>query len=104
VAALIYSIRFYKGDSGMFSLLVLLAIVTLLVERNHVVVASLPYQHQSIPGPTNLYPRQASQNIEANQVYTPETEVMRDERVELKEGPSNHDSPAFYKSLGLTNI
>ena len=103
VAALIYSIRFYKGDSGMFSLLVLLAIVTLLIERNHVVVASLPNQSSKskIPGPTNLYPREASQDIEANQV-TPEAEVMRDERVELKEGPSNHDSPAFYKSLGLT--
>lgn len=104
VAALVYSIRFYKGDSGMFSLLVLLAIVTLLLERNHVVVASLPNQSSKskIPGPTNLYPREASQDIEANQVYTPEVEVMRDDRVELKEGPSNNDSPAFYKSLGLT--
>jgi len=114
VAALIYSIRFAKPASGpLFSLLVLLAIVTLLLERNHVVVASLDNQVKDsrIPKQNNLYKHQAPQDIfkhvEVTEVYADhesnhDAEVhLSDNIPDLKEGPSNHDSPEFYKSLGL---
>lgn len=124
VGSLIYAIRFANAPSGpapsdlgmqgpVFSLLVLLAIVTLLLERNHVVVAGLPEQKADakIIGPANLYPMKAPENplknMEIREVYNDhesnhEADVhISDERAEIKEGPSNHDSPNFYKSLGL---
>ena len=110
VGALIYAIRFYTG-SPLFSLLVLLAIITLLIERNHVVVAGLPDQSDSkILEQTNLYPMKAPDtisHISVKEVYdvhesNHEADVhISDERADIKEGPSNHDSPSFYKSLGL---
>lgn len=107
IAALIYAIRFYPG-SPVFSLLVLLAIITLLLERNHVVVAGLPDQKTTIIGPTNLYPMKAPDNIshiKVNDTYdnheVHEADVYSDERVDIKEGPSNNDSPDFYKARGL---
>jgi hypothetical protein len=110
IAALIYAIRF--SGNPLLSLLVLLAIVTLLLERNHVVVAGLPEQKADakIIGPANLYPMKAADNsshIKVSDVYDAhesnhEADVhISDERVDIKEGPSNHDSPSFYKSLGL---
>lgn len=123
VGSLIYAIRFANAPSGpapsdlgmqgpVFSLLVLLAIVTLLLERNHVVVAGLPEQKADakIIGPANLYPMKAPDtisHISVKEVYDDhesnhEADVhISDERAEIKEGPSNHDSPSFYKSLGL---
>jgi len=119
VAALIYAIRFSNAtpaSSGLgmqgpfFSLLVLLSIMTLLIERNHVVVAGLPDQKNDakIIGPANLYPMKAPDNIthvKVNEAYDYESHDadlhISDDRTEIKEGPSNHDSPSFYKSLGL---
>jgi hypothetical protein len=109
VGALIYSIRFANAASGpVFSLLVLLAIITLLLERNHIVVAGIPDQKPTIIGPANLYPSKAPDTItkiEINDNYDNDShsaEVhLSDERAEIKEGPSSHDSPDFYKSLGL---
>jgi hypothetical protein len=111
VGVLINAIRF-SNASPLFSLLVLLAIMTLLIERNHVVVAGLPEQKADakIIGPANLYPMKAPDNsshIKVSDVYDAhesnhEADVhISDERVDIKEGPSNHDSPSFYKSLGL---
>ena len=109
IAALIYAIRFAK-EGPLFALLVLLAIVTLLLERNHVVVAGLPNQkaNAKIIGPTNLYVSKAPDSvpIKIDEVYADheahDAEVhLSDERVDIKEGPSNHDSPNFYKALGL---
>lgn len=108
IAALIYAIRF--SGNPVFALLVLLAIVTLLLERNHVVVAGLPNQKADakIIGPANLYPMKAPHNILSHitveDTYTNESheaDVYSDERVDIKEGPSNHDSPDFYKARGL---
>jgi hypothetical protein len=108
IAALIYAIRF--SGNPLFSLLVLLAIVTLLLERNHVVVAGLPNQKADakIIGPANLYPMKApdsTSHINVNDSYDNNeahaADVYSDERAEIQEGPSNHDSPDFYKALGL---
>lgn len=111
IIALVYAIRFANPASGpLFSLLVLLAIVTLLLERNHVVVAGLPDQTPRIIGPANLYPSKAPDNsshVVVESSYTDhesnhDADVnISDERVEINEGPSNEDSPDFYKSLGL---
>ena len=108
IAALIYAIRF--SGNPVFALLVLLAIVTLLLERNHVVVAGLPDQTPKIIGPANLYPMKAPDSISHISVHDTYNdshesheshEEYNDERVDIKEGPSNHDSPDFYKSRGL---
>ena len=108
---LVYSIRFANADSGpLFPLLVFLAIVTLLIERNQYVVASLPNQNSAsvIVGPTNLYPMKATemQHVTVSEVYDnvnqlEESQEFSDNIPDLKEGPSNDDSPAFYKSMGL---
>ena len=110
VGALIYAVRFSNADP-LFSLLVLLAIITLLIERNHVVVAGLPDQSPVKIGPTNLYPMKAADNIlshitvdssyDAHESNHEADVHISDERADIKEGPSNHDSPSFYKSLGL---
>ena len=108
IAALIYAIRF--SGNPLFSLLVLLAIVTLLLERNHVVVAGLPDQkaEAKIIGPANLYPMKApdstshisvTDSYDNNEAHA--ADVYSDERVDIQEGPSNHDSPDFYKALDL---
>jgi hypothetical protein len=107
---LVYSIRFANADSGpLFSLLVFLAIVTLLIERNQYVVASLPNQKSAsvIVGPKNLYPMKATemQHVTVSEEYDmpqlEESQEFTDNIPDLKEGPSNHDSPDYYKSMGL---
>lgn len=108
IAALIYAIRF--SGNPLFSLVVLLAIVTLLLERNHVVVAGLPDQKADakIIGPANLYPMKAPDRVADIVVHdsydndSHDAEVhLSDERVDIKEGPSNDESPDFYKARGL---
>lgn len=111
ILALVYAIRFAKPASGpLFSLLVFLAIITLLLERNHYVVSSLPNQTSSavIPGPKNLYPMKAGESTVAHVDLHIDDRVENDQNVDykdsipdLKEGPSNHDSPNYYKSMGL---
>lgn len=109
IGALIYAIRF--SGNPLFALLVLLAIVTLLLERNHVVVAGLPNQKADakIIGPANLYVSKAPDNILSHITVdasyhddeSHSADVYSDERADIKEGPSNHDSPDFYKARGL---
>ena len=109
LGTLVYSIRFANAGP-IFPLLVFLAVVTLLIERNQYVVASLPNQKSAsvIIGPTNLYPMKATEmpHVTVSEVYDninqlEETQEYSDNIPDLKEGPSNHDSPEFYKSLGL---
>jgi hypothetical protein len=109
IGALIYSIRFVN-DGGFLSLLVLLAVVVLLIERNQAIVSGLPDVPQ-IKGPTNLYPMKPAENIfthiqvaevyDANESSHEEHLHMEDSIPDLKEGPVSHDAPSFYKSLGL---
>jgi hypothetical protein len=110
LVALVYSIRFANADSGpLFPLLVFLAIVTLLIERNQYVVASLPNQKSAsvIIGPTNLYPMKATdmQQVTVSEDYDmaqlDSSIEFSDNIPNLKEGPSNNDSPSYYKSMGL---
>jgi hypothetical protein len=107
VAVLIYAIRF--SGNPMLALLVLLAIVTLILERNHVVVAGLPDQKikGTIIGPANLYPMKAPDTVthvtveDSYNDLQQSQEEYNDERIEISEGPSNKDSPDFYKARGL---
>lgn len=99
IAALIYAIRF--SGNPIFALLVLLAIITLLLERNHVVVAGLPDQKATITEPTNLYVKTPDISHVPVETYTESQVEYNDERVEINEGPSNQESPDFYKAHGL---
>ncbi len=105
VAVLIYAIRF--SGNPMLALLVLLAIITLILERNHLVVAGLPNQKATVIGPANLYPMKAPDTVRHVTVEDSYNELQEsqeeynDERVKINEGPSNKDSPDFYKARGL---
>jgi len=111
VGVLIYAIQ----KDTLLGLLTLLAIVTLLVERNQAIITSLP----GLPGlpaaskvsqARNLYPMKAPENIFT---HVKDTEVYDDSEVhnasvslednipDLKEAPTNHDAPSFFKSLGV---
>lgn len=98
-------------ESPLLGLLTLLAIVTLLVERNQAIVTSLPgVSNAKISQQRNIYPMKAPEDIFT---HIKETEVYDDNEVhnaavslddnipDLKEGPTNHDAPSFYKSLGV---
>lgn len=99
-------------ESPLLGLLTLLAIVTLLVERNQAIVTSLPGSggNPKISQQRNIYPMKAPEDIFT---HIKETEVYDDNEVhnasvslddnipDLKEGPTNHDAPSFYKSLGV---
>lgn len=96
-------------QNPLLGLLTLLAIVTLLVERNQAIVTSLPGR-PTISQQRNIYPMKAPEDIFT---HIKETEVYDDNEVhnasvslddnipDLKEGPTNHDAPSFYKSLGV---
>ena len=107
VGAVIYAIQ----KDTLLGLLTLLAVVTLLIERNQAIITSLPGgSNAKISQQRNLYPMKAPTDI-----FTPikDTEVYDDNEVhnasvsledsipDLKEGPTNHDAPLFYKSLGV---
>ena len=98
-------------ESPFLGLLTLLAIVTLLVERNQAIVTSLPgVSNAKISQQRNIYPMKAPEDIFT---HIKETEVYDDNEVhnasvslddnipDLKEGPTNHDAPSFFKSLGV---
>jgi hypothetical protein len=98
-------------ESPLLGLLTLLAIVTLLVERNQAIITSLPgVSSAKISQERNLYPMKASEGIFT---HIKDTEVYDDSEVhnasvsledsipDLKEGPTNHDAPSFFKNLGV---
>jgi hypothetical protein len=105
VGALIYAIQ----KDTLLGLLTLLAIVTLLVERNQAIITSLPGQPK-ISQARNIYPMKAPEDIFT---HVKDTEVYDDSDVhnasvslddsipDLKEGPTNHDAPSFFKNLGV---
>ena len=108
VGALIYAIQ----KDTLLGLLTLLAVVTLLVERNQAIVTSLP----GLPGAAkisqerNLYPMKAPTDIFThikdtdaydNNDAQDATVTYEDNIPDLKEGPTNHDAPSFFKSLGV---
>jgi hypothetical protein len=108
VGALIYAIQ----KDTLLGLLTLLAIVTLLVERNQAIVTSLPGipSNANISQERNLYPMKAPEDIFTHVKHTDvydDSDVhtssvsLEDNIPDLKEGPTNHDAPSFFKSLGV---
>ena len=105
VGALIYAIQ----KDTLLGLLTLLAIVTLLVERNQAIITSLPGQPK-FSQERNLYPMKAPEDIfthikdievyDDNEVHNASVK-LEDSIPDLKEGPTNHDAPSFFKSLGV---
>ncbi len=108
VGVLIYAIQ----KDTLLGLLTLLAIVTLLVERNQAIITSLPGlpANTKVSQARNLYPMKAPTDIFT---HIKDTEVYDDSEVhnasvslednipDLKEAPTNHDAPSFFKSLGV---
>jgi hypothetical protein len=108
VGVLIYAIQ----KDTLLGLLTLLAIITLIVERNQAIVTSLPGMSGTtkISQARNLYPMKAPEDIfthiKDTEVYD-DTDVhnasvsLEDSIPDLKEGPTNHEAPSFFKSLGV---
>jgi len=107
VGALIYAIQ----KDTLLGLLTLLAIVTLLVERNQAIITSLPgVRSAKISQERNLYPMKASEGIFTHIKDTDNYDntdihdasvAFEDSIPDLKEGPTNHDAPSFFKNLGV---
>jgi hypothetical protein len=107
VGVLIYAIQ----KDTLLGLLTLLAIVTLLVERNQAIITSLPgVSNARISQQRNLYPMKAptdifthikdTDNYDNNDIHDVAV-TYEDSIPDLKEGPTNHDAPSFFKSLGV---
>jgi hypothetical protein len=105
VGAVIYAIQ----KDTLLGLLTLLAVVTLLIERNQAIITSLP-SNAKISQQRNLYPMKMPEDIfthvkdievyDDNDVHN--ASVSLDDSIpDLKEGPTNHDAPSFFKSLGV---
>jgi hypothetical protein len=105
VGAVIYAIQ----KDTLLGLLTLLAVVTLLIERNQAIITSLP-SNAKISQQRNLYPMKAPQDIfthikdfevyEDNEVHNASV-TLEDSIPDLKEGPTNQDAPSFFKTLGV---
>jgi len=88
-------------------ILTLLAIVTLLVERNQQIVKTIPKNIMISPR-RDLYPMKAPYMLETQTQTQQPVEItensatnMEDNIPDLKEGPNRHDAPSFFKSLGV---
>lgn len=106
VGAVIYAIQ----KDTLLGLLTLLAVVTLLIERNQAIVTSLPGSNAKISQERNLYPMKAPTDIFThiketesydNNDVNDATVSYEDSIPDLKEGPTNQDAPSFFKSLGV---
>lgn len=107
VGAIIYAIQ----KDTLLGLLTLLAVVTLLIERNQAIITSLPgVSNAKISQERNLYPMKAPTSIFThikdsdgydNNDVNDATVKYEDSIPDLKEGPTNHDAPSFFKSLGV---
>jgi hypothetical protein len=105
VGAVIYAIQ----KDTLLGLLTLLAVVTLLIERNQAIITSLP-SNAKVSQQRNLYPMKAPQDIfthikdfevyEDNEVHNASV-TLEDSIPDLKEGPTNQDAPSFFKTLGV---
>lgn len=90
-------------------ILTLLAIVTLLVERNQQIVKTIPKNIMISPR-RDLYPMKAPYMLETQMQMQTQQPVeitensatnLEDNIPDLKEGPNRHDAPSFFKSLGV---
>jgi hypothetical protein len=92
-------------------ILTLLAIVTLLVERNQQIVKTIPKNIMISPR-RDLYPMKAPYMLETQMKMQMQTQQpveitensatnLEDNIPDLKEGPNRHDAPSFFKSLGV---
>jgi len=105
VGVLIYAIQ----KDTLLGLLTLLAVITLLIERNQAIITSLP-SNAKISQQRNLYPMKAPTHpfthIKETDAYdnndANDASVNYEDSIpDLKEGPTNHDAPSFFKSLGV---
>jgi hypothetical protein len=105
VLTLIYAVN----QDILFGILTLLAIVTLLIERNQQLVKTIPKNIMISPR-RDLYPMKAPYMLETQtQMQTQQPlEIsensatnLGDNIPDLKEGPNRHDAPSFFKSLGV---
>lgn len=103
VLTLIYAVN----QDILFGILTLLAIVTLLIERNQQLVKTIPKNIMISPR-RDLYPMKAPYMLETQMQTQQPIEIsensatnLGDNIPDLKEGPNRHDAPSFFKSLGL---
>ena len=103
VLTLIYAVN----QDILFGILTLLAIVTLLIERNQQLVKTIPKNIMISPR-RDLYPMKAPYMLETQMQTQQPLEIsensatnLGDNIPDLKEGPNRHDAPSFFKSLGL---
>jgi len=89
-------------------ILVLLAVVTLLIERNHQILSRFPTQQPPSLRVENVgvFGQPYSQPIQREVVkYEPvqesETLGLNDSNPRLPEGPNNQDAVSFFKAKGL---
>jgi len=98
----------YAVNQDIFlGILTLLAIVTLLVERNQQIVKTIPKNIMISPR-RDLYPMKAPYMLETQMQTQQPVEItensatnLEDNIPDLKEGPNRHDAPSFFKSLGV---
>jgi hypothetical protein len=107
VLVLIYAVN----QDIFLGILTLLAIVTLLVERNQQIVKTIPKNIMISPR-RDLYPMKAPYMLETQMQMQIQTQQpveitensatnLEDNIPDLKEGPNRHDAPSFFKSLGV---
>ena len=93
----------YSGP--LEGLLALLAVVTLLIERNHQILSGLPNQRPYITNMTeHIYqpPFETPQTENVAYEAKPEDNLnLKDNNPRLEEGPNNHDAVGFFKRNGL---
>ena len=105
VLAIIVSLR--QSHGVIPGLLAFLAVITLLVERNHEVLTSFPNQAVKIPFDVPMAPSASvAPSAPAVSFATVEPDDddsagIRDSNPRLKEGPHNADAPGFFKGKGL---
>jgi len=112
--ALIYSV--HRGH--MPGLLALLAVFSLLIERNHEVLTKFPYQ-EARAGVLGMAPTSVFTGVSNETPMKPDNSKvaydspenqekadasdLRDNLPHLAEGPRAADAPSFYRSKGLLN-
>jgi len=100
VVAILYTVR--KCNGQLEGLLALLAVFTLIIERNHQVLMKFPEQTPSFPSKGSYI--QANPLTQAQPVHnSPEPEEdeidIHDNIPRLSEAPKSHDAPKFFKGF-----